>query len=72
MTAHDPAARPTAAEAWEQWRTLSRRPLLPLGKLWRLRGRKESIGAAVFFDLFALCQLSIRLPLVPFGRARLS
>lgn len=50
MMRNNPAERPTATEALEQWRSIRSR-VQPLHRLWRLRERDESLISIVFFDI---------------------
>lgn len=58
MTAKNPAARPDAAAALEAWRLV--RTQIPLRqRLWRTKGRDESLLGSVFRDTLALVSISL-------------
>ena len=66
MMRNNPADRPTAIEALEQWRSIRSR-VQPLHRLWRLREQEETLFSIVFFDIvyvFTSCVHTVRF----FGR----
>lgn len=50
MMRSNPADRPTAVEALEQWQSIRSR-VQPLHRLWRLREREETVLSVVFYDV---------------------
>ena len=57
MTMQDPAARPTAAEALDQWRDI-RRGISSFHKAWRLRLRDEPWCEGLMLDLSTLAHVA--------------
>ena len=57
MTRRDPARRPTAAGALQQWKSL-RRGVWTVKRFWRPRPRGEHLVVKAFSDIFSLASLS--------------
>ena len=58
MTRRDPARRPTAADALQQWKAL-RRSVWSVHRYWRPRPRGESLLVKAFSDVFSFVRLSL-------------
>ena len=57
MRQHDPAKRPSAAEALAQWRKV-RRGMSTVNRRWRLRPRGEYLGDMFENDLASLVRMN--------------
>ncbi|KAI0088667.1 hypothetical protein BDY19DRAFT_891112 [Irpex rosettiformis] len=61
MTAEDPAARPSASDAYEHW-TRIRGQLSMVQRAWRLKSRSEGTSVGLFLDAFTTIRLAVVLP----------